>query len=261
MKINFKYNISHSTNKGVRPINEDACFVGFNKAGQCLAIICDGIGSQDDSQIASLITVETFVAAFNKHRSIHNAYYWFEKALYKAYNEVTYRSLKNLNGKKIGTTLLLCLITDNRVHVFSLGDTRLYHYSFNNGEWNQITTDHNLLNRLLDMHKKDNTIKINELLIKYKSQLLSITKAIESGSNVHEEFSYHTFDVNSGDVIFLASDGVYNYIKLDEITTLLRNLSNNSFEYISSNLIKQALNNNSNDNLTSIVIECLKRDV
>jgi serine/threonine protein phosphatase PrpC len=72
MKINFKYNISSATNKGIRPINEDACFVGFNKAGQCLAIICDGIGSQDDSQIASLITVETFTQSFNKHRAIHN---------------------------------------------------------------------------------------------------------------------------------------------------------------------------------------------
>jgi serine/threonine protein phosphatase PrpC len=111
------------------------------------------------------------------------------------------------------------------------------------------------------MHKRDNTIKINELLIKYKSQLLSITKAIESGSNVHEEFSHYSLDINSGDVLFLASDGIYNYIKLDEVTTIIRNLSNNSFEHISSNLIKQALANNSNDNLSGIVIECLKKDV
>jgi serine/threonine protein phosphatase PrpC len=74
MKTTFKYNISTATNKGTRPINEDANYVGFNKSGQLLAIVCDGIGSQDDSQIASLITVETFVQSFNKHHRIYNVY-------------------------------------------------------------------------------------------------------------------------------------------------------------------------------------------
>jgi serine/threonine protein phosphatase PrpC len=73
MKTTLKFNISTSTNKGTRPINEDANFVGINKSGQYLAIVCDGIGSQDDSQIASLITVETFSKSFSKHRHIYNA--------------------------------------------------------------------------------------------------------------------------------------------------------------------------------------------
>lgn len=261
MKATFKYNISIATNKGTRPINEDASFIGSNKSGQYLAIVCDGIGSQDDSQIASLITTEVFSESFKKHSKIRNAHHWFEKCLHKAYSEVTNRSIKYLNNKKIGTTLLVCLITNQHINVFNLGDTRLYHYSFSDVSWNQITTDHNLYNYLLDSYKRDNTIKINELLIKYKSQLLSLTKCIESGSNVHLQFSSSNFEIKSGDVLFLASDGVYNYIKLDDVTMTIRKLSNHSFEHISDNLIKQALTNNSNDNLTSIVIECLNNNV
>lgn len=261
MKTTLKYNISIATNKGIRSINEDASFIGFNKSGQCLAIVCDGIGSQDDSQIASLITVQTFSNSFNKHRHIFNPHFWFEKCLHSAYTEVSNRSIKYLNNKRIGTTLLVCLISDKHLNIFNLGDTRLYHYSFNNTSWNQITTDHNLCNYLLDMYKKDNTIQINDLLLKYKSQLLSLTKCIESNSNVHHDFGSYTLSIESGDVLFLASDGVYNYIKLDDVSEIIRNLSNKSFEHISDNLIKKALANNSNDNLTSIVIECLNKNV
>lgn len=261
MRTTLKYNISASTNKGTKSINEDAYFVGTNKAGQYLAIVCDGIGSQDDSQIASLITVNVFSNSFNKHRCIRNVHYWFEKCLHKAHSEITLRSEKYLHGKKIGTTLLVCLISDKRVNVFNLGDTRFYHYSFVEANWNQITTDHNLYNHLLNLYKKDNTIKINELLVKYKSQLLSLTKCIESGSNAHQGFGSYSFDIESGDVLFLSSDGVYNYIKLEDVTNTIRNLSNNVFEYISDNLIRKALDNNSNDNLTSIVIECLTKNV
>jgi protein phosphatase len=181
--------------------------------------------------------------------------------LFKAHREVTNRSIKHLGGKKIGTTLLVCLISDQHINVFNLGDTRLYHYAFDENAWKQVTIDHNLYNYLLEMHKKDNTIAINDLLIKYKSQLLSLTKCIESGSNVHTKFGSYTFKINSGDILFLASDGVYNFIKLDDVTAMIKTLSNHSFENISSSLIKLALSNNSNDNLTSVVIECLNKDV
>jgi serine/threonine protein phosphatase PrpC len=72
MKTTLKYNVSVATNKGIKSINEDADFLGFNKSGQCLAIICDGIGSQDDSQIASQMTIDTFAKSFNAKNKIHN---------------------------------------------------------------------------------------------------------------------------------------------------------------------------------------------
>jgi serine/threonine protein phosphatase PrpC len=46
-----------------------------------------------------------------------------------AYNLVSKKSKTSLDSKKIGTTVLVALITDNHVDVFNLGDTRLYHYN------------------------------------------------------------------------------------------------------------------------------------
>jgi serine/threonine protein phosphatase PrpC len=103
--------------------------VGFNKNGQGLIVVCDGIGSQDDSQIASLITVEVFKEQFMKHSRVFNVERFFNKCLRNAYNQITEISLKRLNGKKIGTTLVVSLIDKNKVTTFNLGDSRLYYYS------------------------------------------------------------------------------------------------------------------------------------
>lgn len=65
-KTNFKFNYSFSTAKGLRDHNEDAGWVGINKSNQCLALVCDGIGSQSDSQIASNMIVDYFKKQFSK---------------------------------------------------------------------------------------------------------------------------------------------------------------------------------------------------
>ncbi|GHU31838.1 hypothetical protein FACS1894166_04040 [Bacilli bacterium] len=72
MKSNFAFNYSISTAKGTRDIQEDASWFGTNKSNEAMAIVCDGIGSQDDSQIASLMTVEVFKKAFEKHSKVRN---------------------------------------------------------------------------------------------------------------------------------------------------------------------------------------------
>ncbi|MDR2823436.1 MAG: serine/threonine-protein phosphatase [Mycoplasmataceae bacterium] len=259
MKSKLKLNYSIHTNKGLRAINEDASWIGMNKSGQYLAIVCDGIGSQDDSQIASLVAVEVFAKSFEKKRRIRNCDLWFKKTLRTAYNRITELSKKNLNSKKIGTTLLLSIIEEDKARTFNLGDTRLYWYSLNDNMWSQVTRDHNLYNYFLDLHKEDKTIQINELCAKHKDQLLALTRCLESGTNSHLHYDVYDTVLQSGDVLFLATDGVYHYIKNDDISAVIKNNSDN-FASISKTIIQKALDNKSNDNLTSIVIEFRNSD-
>jgi serine/threonine protein phosphatase PrpC len=58
-------------------------------------------------------------------------------------------------------------------------------------------------------------------------------------------------------VIFLATDGVYYFIKPEQVNEIIKRCSNN-FETVAKNIIDVALANKSNDNLTAIVVECLK---
>ncbi|MDR3163665.1 MAG: serine/threonine-protein phosphatase [Mycoplasmataceae bacterium] len=257
---NIFFNLSLATNRGIKEINEDASWTGINQAEQVFGIVCDGIGSEDDSQIASLITVDVFSSSFSKRRKIHGVEKWFKTCLKTAFDLITERSKKQLQSKKIGTTVLAILIEKDKVTTFNLGDTRLYHFSLFKNEWIQITKDHNLYNHLLDLYEKDKRIQLNTLCHKYKDQLFALTKCLESGSEGFLDYDVFKFTVEPGDVVFLATDGVYHYIDLSSVNDLIKNNANNNFELISRNVIQKALQNKSNDNLTSLVIECLNKN-
>jgi serine/threonine protein phosphatase PrpC len=59
--------------------------------------------------------------------------------------------------------------------------------------------------------------------------------------------------VVSGDMYHICSDGVYNWIKQEEIDKIIRETTN--FEDVAGNVIKIAINNGSNDNLTSVFLK------
>jgi serine/threonine protein phosphatase PrpC len=117
-----------------------------------------------------------------------------------------------------------------------------------------------LYNHLLDLYEKDKRIQLNTLCHKYKDQLFALTKCLESGSEGFLDYDVFKFTVEPGDVVFLATDGVYHYIDLSSVNDLIKNNANNNFELISRNVIQKALQNKSNDNLTSLVIECLNKN-
>jgi serine/threonine protein phosphatase PrpC len=112
----------------------------------------------------------------------------------------------------------------------------------------------------MDLAEKDKTIDINTLCVQHRNQLLALTKCLESGSNIHNDYDKFVFEIELGDVLFQATDGVYHYLKLSDINNVMKNNTNN-FNTIAKNLIQIALGNKSNDNLTCIVMETVNGDI
>lgn len=247
-------NFSYHTAKGLRDINEDAYWQGINKSNQILCVLCDGIGSQDDSQIASQITVKEFQDYFSKRRKIYNCKKMFHICLERAYKKITNCSNKDLNGKKIGTTLVVLFINNDQATCFNLGDSRLYHFSLQQNKWDQITKDHNLYNHIMESVETDPSLDKNLLIEKYKNQLHALTRCLESNALVHKKYDTFSFAFEVGDVCFLASDGVYHFINLNDINKIISD-QRNSFEKVAQKLVDKALQNKSNDNLTCIIVE------
>jgi protein phosphatase len=223
-------------------------------------VVCDGIGSQDDSQIASFITVDVFRENFERHSKIFNIDRFFNKCLKSSYNKITSVANKKLNGRKIGTTLVVTFVDNNKVVTYNLGDSRLYHFSLVSNSWIQITRDHNLYNHFIDLAEKDKTINVNELCMQYRNQLLALTKCLESGTNAHIDYDKFVFKIELGDILFQATDGVYHYLKLADVNNIMKNNTNN-FSTIAKSLIQMAIQNKSNDNLTCVVMETVNGDV
>jgi protein phosphatase len=147
-----KFNIAYSvcTSAGVKKENQDLAWLGFNKSNQCLAIICDGIGSEKNSDLASKVVLETFAEAFQKSSRVFFPERWFKKNLLIASNRLHH--IYQTEKKQIGTTIVLCLVSNDKVHTFNIGDSRLYLFSFQQFKWEQKTKDHTLYNFLVEYH-------------------------------------------------------------------------------------------------------------
>ena len=249
-KFNILYSLSSSS--GIKKQNQDLAWVSFNKTGQLLAIICDGIGSETNSDLASKIVLETFSKSFMKKSHVFFPEWWFKNNLAIASNKLLH--IYNTQKKQIGTTIVLCLISKNTVHSFNIGDSRLYHFSFEYFKWSQMTKDHTLYNFLVEHNAPEISF------IKHENNLLSLTQFIDSSDlkREHIGYSYNKFQVNCNDVVFLASDGLYNFI---DLRTVVEQISINGYKDFSSicdALVKKAIDNRSNDNLSGIVIQFCK---
>lgn len=244
-KSNLKIEYSVATNAGIRPINEDAAWIGFNQSKQILAIICDGIGSQANSEMASQFVVDYFSESFTKTNKIHFINRWFRNTLRGAYTRL-HQAHKNID---IGTTLVAAIISEDTAHIFNIGDSRAYYYDNSFHNWNKITTDHNLYNFLRQHHAPES------VYIKNKGSLLSLTSYISSQTDKHMDYNTYSQQLMVDDLLLLVSDGVYNYINLDRVNYQLSHERVNGFDKICDGLLNIAIKSGSNDNVSAILIE------
>jgi serine/threonine protein phosphatase PrpC len=59
--------------------------------------------------------------------------------------------------------------------------------------------------------------------------------------------------LSSDDLIYLCSDGVYNWIKLDKINAIIE--QNSNYKIIANKVVNEAFTNKSNDNMTAIILK------
>ena len=97
-----------------------------------------------------------------------------------------------------------------------------------------------------------------DMFLKNKDKLLSLTNFIDSQTNKFMEYSSCKINVKPGDSLLLCSDGLYNYLKINKIANLIALYQGNNFSEITSNLVQEALLNGSNDNITCVLIEINK---
>jgi serine/threonine protein phosphatase PrpC len=124
--MNFKYKISVASDKGTRETNED--FYGIlENHKDILLVLCDGVGSEQDSDIAAKITVKTFLTRFKKRFPLFFCFSRFYNNCIKA----SLRKLRKLTNKNqgMGTTLCVVYIHKNIAQCANIGDSRIYYYS------------------------------------------------------------------------------------------------------------------------------------
>jgi protein phosphatase len=257
MSLKGKIDIKGLTDVGsVRDHNEDSITVDDALA---LAILADGMGGHRGGEMASAITVSTILETLKKQLkkltpgetdedtgysvesiAVHNAVALANENVFKASNE-------NQQYKGMGTTVVVLLFYDNRFTVAHVGDSRLYR--IRDGELEQITRDHSLMQELIDRGfytPEQARQSLNKNLV---------TRAIGIEAGVQIDIQEDIAMVN--DIYLLCSDGVNDMIE-DELIKNAMLENEDDLEKAAEEIIRLANEHGGKDNISALLIKPIK---
>ena len=222
-----------------------------------LFIVADGMGGHSSGEIASRMAAETVSEFYQRTKDEEATWpYKMDRGLsyienrlvcgvklanYKIYEAAS----KDIRYKGMGTTLVTCLVSGDKIYIAHVGDSRLYR--FRADALQQVTRDHSLLEDYKDA--KPDMTEEEERNFPHKNV---ITRALGMRDTVQVDVK--TEDVMDGDMYVLCSDGLSGMVTDDHLEEILSN--GEDLEAIVSEMTDQANSAGGVDNVTTLLIEC-----
>lgn len=207
--------------KGGREEQQDCS--GYEIADdRLMAVICDGMGGENDGKKASNTAVGEFLNQYLLSENDGKQDDFFEKAIVSANSAICSFTDKNGNMVCAGTTVVCILIADGLLRWASVGDSRLY--ILRDNELVQATTDHNYALSLSEQLKNGNIDRQT-----YETEMLQgdgLTSFLGVGREMQVDINVRGIPLHSGDRILMTTDGLYKLVSDEEINRILTNFKN-----------------------------------
>ncbi|MDE5983691.1 MAG: Stp1/IreP family PP2C-type Ser/Thr phosphatase [Eubacterium sp.] len=239
-------NIVAKTDKGiVRDSNQDAYAVGEFSDEVVWSVVCDGMGGAAGGNIASALAVKVISDKINasyrdemRDSSIHNM---LDSALTAANIEVFDFAEAKPELRGMGTTVVCAIVRNNQAYIAHAGDSRAY--VINNGNINQITTDHSMVQDLLSRGKITSEEAENHPNKNIITRAVGVDKSID--------IDFGQIDLSDDDVLLLCTDGLSNYVTNNEMIEIM---SDGKYYAFADRLVTRANKNGGGDNITVVII-------
>lgn len=234
------------TDKGiVRDSNQDAYAVGELPGEVAWAVVCDGMGGAAGGNIASILAVKVISdkinASYNEKMRDSSIANMLDSAIAAANIEVYDMADSRPELRGMGTTVVCAIIRNNTAIVAYAGDSRAYIAS--KTDLNQITTDHSYVQDLV------NRGKITAAEAETHPDKNIITRAVGVDKRIDVDFAIT--EINDDETLILCSDGLSNYVSVDE---MLEELKDGQYYAFADRLVKRANSNGGGDNITVVAI-------
>ncbi|AMB98974.1 protein phosphatase [Aerococcus urinaehominis] len=192
-----------------RQVNQDQVGVFYDKTGQPMLILCDGMGGHNAGDVAAEMALYQLGHAFEQtgFSSSHQAKGWLQAEI-EACNQRIYEKsqlFQDLQG--MGTTIVVLVIIDDFALAGHVGDSRLYLITPTDIE--QKTKDHSYVQELVDAEM------ITPEEADHHPQKNIITRSLGSQDPVQVDLV--RFYVNADDVFLLCSDGLTDMLTDQDI--------------------------------------------
>ncbi len=228
------------TDKGkVRENNEDSFLANLDPFP--IFAVADGMGGHRAGEVASKIAIDYIrdYDFYNKKDLLME----IESLITEINSEIYIKGKKHQDYSGMGTTLSLGLINNLELYIGHIGDSRIY--LFRNGQLEQITTDHSLVNKLLQKEQITRDEAFNH------PQRHILTQSL--GTDIDVKVEVRKVPLVSGDILLFCTDGLSDMIRFQELEKII--LENNDLAELSTRLGEKAMKNGGSDNITLIVSE------
>ena len=223
---------------GNKAVNQDA-FAAFMpkpselKAKGAIAVIADGVSSASKAAEAAQLAVTQFIDDYYSTPPTWSTNKSAAKVL-TGLNQWLHSQVdaSNAQPQQWLTTFSALIVKSATGYIFHVGDTRIS--SYRNKQLESITSDHNR------KHGASNAV---------------LTRAL--GAELRLQVDVHQVDVQQGDIYILTCDGVHDFVSAKAIKQVLELLSakpsNAELEACAKQLIDDAINNGSDDNVSCLL--------
>jgi protein phosphatase len=246
-------NIGKCTLTGtVRDNNEDALDVqAWPDMTVCL--VADGMGGQAHGEVASQKAVEIVPRELRKY--LHDvagdeeSKTIIRRAVVQANDEIMAIAALDREMKSMGTTIVVSVWRKDSsvLYVAGMGDSRVYHLRGKKIE--QLTVDHSIAQALVEAK----TISTAEARMhRYRNVLWKYLGSAEVGEGPEVK----SVPIQAGDRFLLCTDGLSGVVSDEQLLDFIQ--SKQDMQQCADGLGQLALDSNSRDNVSCIVVEVVE---
>ncbi len=233
----MRFEIAAATDQGMtRETNQDRYLVT-----PTFVAVADGMGGHAGGELAAETAVEQ-LQQFGVLRDANDVI----SAIQLANSEVLAAAVRT-GMANMGTTVVAALLRPERrsVTIANVGDSRAYFFS--DGQLEQVTKDHSLVQELV------RSGKISEAEARDHPHRNVVTRVLGIGED--PEVDIFDLTIAQGDAILLASDGLFNEVDHHVLATIIANADN--LDEAAERLIERANQNGGNDNITVVIVRVI----
>ena len=223
-----------------RTLNED--FASYlEKEEFKIYVVADGMGGHNAGEVASQMAAERIVSYVDEKFSSSNARNLIEDAIKKVNTDIFNFSNTNEKLNGMGTTVTVCFVTKEFIHIANVGDSCCF--AIRNNEIKKITKDHSLVQELVDSGS------ISEKEAENHPKKNIITRALGTSSTVSVDV--FELDNNEYELYILCSDGLTNELTKEEILQVVT--EEKDYMKSADRLVALAKENGGRDNITVLL--------
>jgi len=223
-----------------RPLNEDSMLCEPDLG---IFAVADGVGGAQAGEVASKTAVEVLEEAFRHQKHGEDVEDLMEIAIQRA-NDSTHRmSREEPSLAMMATTIVALHINGLRATVGHVGDSRLYSLK-PDGQIRRETADHSLVEEEMRAGRLT-----PEQAANHPGRNV-ISRAI--GAEPSVEVDMRTFEVESGTIFLICSDGITRHIPDTELSSVLKNSP--SLNDACNEMKRLCFERGAEDNLTALLV-------